>query len=812
MDELKLAIRRLAKRPGPAFVSILTLTTAIGAAVATWSLLSAVLLRPLPVRDPATLVVVASMYTFGSRTAQSGLLYPQYTYIRDSGVFADVAAAWMPPLSIPVDEQVAPRGTMVAFVSGTFFDVLGVGVPLGRGFTASDDRRGAPPVAVLSDRYWREKFTADPAVIGRVLRVGGKQVAIVGVAARGFRGLSLSSAPSFYLPLETIADVGPPYRNYFAEPSAKMSPTSGVTLVGRLRAGQSADEVTTRIAALPAPDRRGPSNLRLIAINTAAIPFMARDGMAQFARLLGSTVALLLLIGCSNVGLLLLVRTEARKEEFATCLALGATRGQLARGIVLEGAVLTLAASCLSPVVAQWLFSAVSAFQLPGGIDLGLLELSLDARAMSVSLGSATAATLLIALMAGAFGFRADLADSLRARAGATPRITRRRTRAALLASQVAIALTLVAGTGLFARSLMAALDLNRRIDSARIVINDIPLASPEYTAARASAFFDDLRQRLSGNPVIASVATSVFNSGGMGVGGSLTIDGVPRTFAYFVAFQYVDASFFQTMRMRIARGRDFSADDVKGAPMAAIVSESFGRMIAAGGNPIGRHIVTMAGGLLDLEIVGVTDDLFIDIRDAEPLAVYIPIAQRPSPVVARTLVFRAAQDTAAAQREVLATIRQIDPDLNPPAGLTLDERLLRQMAPQQFGMLVLGSLGAIAVLLTILGTYVLAETMAVMRTREMGIRAALGATAGELIAIVIRETATLVGIGLAAGLLLAWLGANTIRAFLFRIQPLDPFTLAPTAMLILVLALIVSLRPALRAARVDLASVLRAE
>jgi putative ABC transport system permease protein len=812
MHETRLAVRRLAQRRGVTTVSILTLAAAIGTAAATWSLLSAVLLRPLPVRDPANLVVVASVYTFGSRTVQSGLLYPQYTQIRDSRVFADVAAVWSPPLSIPVDDQVAPRGTMVAFVSGAFFDVLGVRVPIGRGLSANDDRRGAPPVAVLSDRYWREKFNADPAVIGRILRVGGKQVPIVGVAARGFRGLNLSSAPSFYLPLETIADVGPPFFNYFADPSATMSPTSGVTLVGRLAAGQSADDVTARIAALPSPGRRGPSNLRLIAINTAAIPAIARDGMSQFARLLGSTVALLLVIGCSTVGLLLLVRTEGRKEEFATCLALGATRAQLARSVVIEGGVLTIAAAALSPLIAQWLFSAVSTFQLPGGINLGLLELSLDARAIGVSIGSAALATLLIAVIAGAFGFRADVADSLRARAGATPRVTRRRTRAALLATQVAIALTLVAGTGLFARSLMAALDLNRRIDSARIVISDIPLASPEYTPARASAFFDDLGQRLSGNPVIASVATSVFNSGGMGAGGSLTIDGVPRTFPYFVAFQYVDASFFQTMRMHIARGRDFSAGDVKGAPMAAIVSESFGRMIAAGGNPIGRHIVTMAGGLLDLEIVGVTDDLFIDIRDAEPLAVYIPIAQRPSPVVARTLVFRAAQDAAAAQREVLATIRHIDPNLNPPAGLTLDERLLRQMAPQQFGMLVLGTLGAIAVLLTILGTYVLAETMAVMRMREMGIRAALGATSGDLMTIVIRETATLVGVGLVAGLLLAWLGASTIRAFLFRVQPLDPVTLGLVAAVILLVAIGVSLRPALRAGRVNLAAVLRAE
>jgi predicted permease len=539
---------------------------------------------------------------------------------------------------------------------------------------------------------------------------------------------------------------------------------------------------------------------------------VAREGTIRFARLLAATVGLLVLIGCSTVGLLLLVRTEARREEFATCLALGATRARLARGVVVEGAILTALAACLSPLVAWWLFSVVSTFQLPGGIALGLLDLSLDRRAVAVVLSAAAAATLLIVTVGGVFGFRADVADSLRSRAGSTPRVARRGTRALLLVTQVAIALTLIAGFGLFARSIMAALDLNRRIDSARIVeIGQVPLAQNSYSAARATALFADVRERLRGNPFVESVATSA-SQGGMGAGGALTIDGVSRTFPTFVPFRHVDDNYFSTMRTRIVRGRHFAANDVGGAPLVGIVSESLARMIGSGSEVLGRHIAMMFGGKLDIEIVGVVDDLFIDIRDAEPLALYMPIAQQAQTPVNRALVFRAANSVGAAQREVVATVRQLDSNLQLPAGLTLDERLLRQMAPQQFALFVLGSLGAIALLLTVLGTYVLAETMAVMRTRELGIRAALGATTRSLTILVLRESAVLVVVGLGVGLLLSYLGANVIRAFLFRVQPLDPATLAAVATLILLVGIAVSIRPALRAARVDLAEVLRSE
>jgi ABC-type antimicrobial peptide transport system permease subunit len=260
--------------------------------------------------------------------------------------------------------------------------------------------------------------------------------------------------------------------------------------------------------------------------------------------------------------------------------------------------------------------------------------------------------------------------------------------------------------------------------------------------------------------------------------------------------------------------GRDFSRADVAGAPRVGIVSESLARLIAPGAAVLGQHVKILLGAALDITIVGVVDDLFTDISVAQPLAMYMPMAQPidADAIVNRALVYRASGDVDAARREVVAAIRELDSNLRLPPGLTLDERLLRQMAPQTFGLFVLGSLGAIALLLTILGTYVLAETMAVMRQRELGIRAALGATTGALTMLVVGENALLAGVGLCAGMLLSWLGAGTIRAFLFRVQPLDPVTLGAVGVLIAVIGVSVSLRPALRAARLDLAQVLRSD
>jgi putative ABC transport system permease protein len=818
MDEVRLALRRVTKRPGAALASIVTLGAAIGAAAATMSLLSAVLLRPLPVAEPDRLAVVGQREAGGryAGLVRDNQIYPLFPLLRDSGIFEDVAAGGSWGLRVNANANALPQNTRVYFATANFFDLLGVHISVGRGFRSEEDRRGAPVVALLADRYWRRTFGADAGVIGRTITVGGKPATVVGVVPRGFRGLDLSYAPDIYLPLHTVADVAEPTTNFFAEDNPHYSPTSWLTIVGRIGAGSTFARAAAQVAALKPPRADYvTSRYLLTGVNTAALPSYSRAAMAQFTRLLGATVGLLLLIGCATVGMLLLVRTEARREEFAMCLALGATRARLARGVAIEGAILSIAGALLALPIAQWLFAGLRAFKLPGGVEIDLLDLSVDGRVLADAAGCAIAGTLLIAVVAGAFGFSADIADAIRSRSGATPRTTRRRTRTILVAGQVAVSLVLLAGAGLFARSLIAALRLNPGYDTSRIVTGDVLPRPQGYTMARALTFFADLAERLSASPAVRSVSLTESQSA-MTPGGTLVIDGQPRVMRSRLSFTAIDDRYLPTMGLRITKGRPFSSDDSPQSPLVGLASESLARMLGNGGDPIGHRIempVRLNGQPAPVvEIVGVVPDVITRVTDLEPFDLYLPLAQAPLRSTSRTIVVQAARDAPAARREILNAIRQLDATVIPAPMLTIDELLNQQMSSQQFGVVVLTALGVIAVLLTVLGTYVLAESMAVLRMREMGIRAALGASGRQLGAIVLAETARLVGLGLLVGLLLAWMGASTIRAFLFKVQPLDLATLAGVAATILLLALTVSLRPAWRAARVDLGTVLKEE
>ena len=384
MDEFRLALRRLTKRPGASAVSIITLACAVGAAAATWSLLDAVLLRPLPIKGADRLVVAGTVMTAGRMSGQvyDGFNYPHFPAVRDSGIFEQVAAEWSTPLFLLTGTGQLPVRTPIGFATFDLFDLLGLQIQLGRGFTRDDDRRGAAPVAILTDRYWRRAFDGRADVVGRTISVKGTAVTIVGVAQPGFRGLDLSRPVDLYLPFHTIGDVDRGMTNYFADPAHSSSPTSSTKIVARLGPDANVAQAAARMTALDSTgDPRTRQVYTLTPINRSAIPFASRAGMSQFARLLGTTVALLLLIGCGTVGMLLLIRTEARREELALCVALGASRARLARGIALEGAILSSAGAMMAIPVSWWLFRGIGAFQLPGGIDISLLDLRVDGRA-----------------------------------------------------------------------------------------------------------------------------------------------------------------------------------------------------------------------------------------------------------------------------------------------------------------------------------------------------------------------------------------------------------------------------------------------
>jgi putative ABC transport system permease protein len=375
---------------------------------------------------------------------------------------------------------------------------------------------------------------------------------------------------------------------------------------------------------------------------------------------------------------------------------------------------------------------------------------------------------------------------------------------------QIAVALVLLAGAGLFLRSLAAALSLNPGFETGRIATTTIALAPYGYTPDRANRFFDDLHARLIRNPAIQSVSFGT-QYGGMTPRGQVFINGEPRKFPSTVVYIAADEHYFRTIGLPLLQGRDFTPADRGGAPHVGIVSASFGRLLAHGGDPLGYQ-VKLASERAPTEVVGVVPDVITSVSVLEPLRLYRPQSQISNLGLAtfRGVVVRATRDGADAIQDTLRTIHEIDSAIVPPAMTSMDEQMASQMRPQQFGATVLGALGVIAVILTLFGAYVLAESTAALRAREMGIRAALGAGAGQLGALMVADTAKLIGLGLAVGLVLVWLGADLIRALLFRVEPLDPTTLGAVAGLILVLGLVVSARPALRAARVDLARVLR--
>ena len=429
--------------------------------------------------------------------------------------------------------------------------------------------------------------------------------------------------------------------------------------------------------------------------------------------------------------------------------------------MAIEGGIAALIAAALSLPVTAWLFAGLSTFQLPGGVNLELLELSVNVRVVTAAAAVALVATMIVGGIAAAFGFAGPVAALLRMRAGSTPPLNRRRTHRLLVSAQVAMALVLLGGAGLFARSLTNALELNPAFDRDRILTSTISLSSPGVTDERADQFFAELVQRLRANRSFSQIGTSMFR-GSMGSAGTLTIDGEKKRFPSEVPFTGIDANYFAAVGLQPTAGRGFTTDDSANAPRVAIVSESYGRMISNGVTPLGRRITmpfSRIGGPADvLEVVGVVPDLVTNVNVLQPLAIYLPLAQA-GPSTSRTLVVKAGADLETARREIVATIRQMDPQLTHPSFLTLQERLWNQMGPQRFGAFVLGTLGVLAALLTLGGTYVLAESLTIMRLREMGIRAALGATGRQLSGIVLRETASLVGIGLAGGLLLSWMG-----------------------------------------------------
>ena len=806
--DFSLAARVLAKSPGFTIASVLTLALGIGANSAMFTLADATLLRPLNVRSPESLVVWSWSGSYPD--------YKEYAARNDifDGVFA-VGGTFRVNLADDGRADLA----WATFVSGNTFDVLGVSAAHGRTLLPSDDVANGPIVAVLGYDYWKTRFGGDPSAVGRSLRINGRTLTIVGVAEKGFRGTTLLSTPSLYLPTAVSSTV----RGGFFGDIDPLTTRDWVwlTIVGRLKDGIALSQATAAMDTMyarlhPMRDAGDREVLRLEPLQTRALGSGAGD-VRTFVRLLLGVVGLTLLIGCANLANLLLAKAAARKREIGVRLALGATRGRVVQQMLVESIALAAFGGLAGIGVAAGALHMLSRYQLPGGLPIENLDLSVNGTALAVTFGLSVLTGVLFGAMPAWRASRTDLLISLRDQSRSAT--SRGGARSVLLSAQVALSLVLLAGTGLFARSLAAALDRPLGFDVRNVMTATVNLSLVQYDRDRALAFYADGLERVRALPQVESAAwSSVIPTRGLRMSDA-TVDGYTmspgETLSVYIT--HVTADFFKTVGTRIVSGRTFEGDDAPGAPLAGIINETMAKKYFAGRSPIGGTLRLFRSA--PITIVGVVENTVVRTLD-EPAAPQLYLSLTRS---ARAGSDRIATDamhmfvrTRGDVEEAMPAVRQQLQGLEPELPLydieSFEGRLQRLVMPQRMGALLLSLFSALALALATVGIYGVATYVASLRTREIGVRMALGATAEGVRRMILAQGARPVAVGILVGLGLAIYASRMARTFLVDVSPFDPLTFVTATGVLTLVALLASYVPARRASRIEPVQALRDE
>lgn len=795
------ALRLLWRSPGFSAAAIVTLALCIGATAAIFSLADAALLRPLKVANPAALYAIK----FSSA-------YPDYlAYTARTDVFDGVVATAGGRVNAVADgraELVDAR-----FVSGNYFGVLGVPPAAGRVLTAADDERNGPPVAVMGHAWWQSRFGGDTAAIGKTIRVNGVPVAIVGVAPKGFHGTSLHESAKLFIPVSQAPRVqtGP-----FAGP-AMLTTRDMVWLnvILRLKPGVTPQAAAAAIDGIyrqfhPARSGERPAPVELTPLRTRALGGTNADSVFTFVALLGAVVSLTLLIGCANLANLLLARAASRRREIGVRMAIGAGRARIARQLLVESVVLSVIGAAAGLYVAAMALELLGRFQLPGGIEIAGLDLTITAPAIGFT-GLVACVTALLFGVAPAWGAaRTDVLGTLRDESRATS--ARSGLRSTLVAVQVALSLVLLVGTGLFLRSLAGSLTvpLGFRVDG--VATATVNLGAARYDKARAKAFYEEGLARARQLPGVTAAAWANL----VPIAGSRVwatrVDGYAAQPNEEVLFYYaaVGPEYFAAAGTRLLRGRSFGDADHAAAPAVGIVNEAAARKYWSGRDPVGGRI---GSGKDAIQVVGVAETTKVEDLDEDPVPfVYLPFGQAEggATVSPAFLFVRAGGDAEALLGPLSEQLRAIDRDAPVYDVTTFAWRVRELIMPQRMGATLFGLFSALALTLAAIGIYGVASYVAALRTRELGIRIALGADRARIRALVLRQGSIPVAAGLATGLVIAAIASRAAAAFLRGIPPRDPLTYAAVAVLLAAVALIATWIPARRAAQLDPIQALR--
>ncbi|HET7622584.1 MAG TPA: ABC transporter permease [Gemmatimonadaceae bacterium] len=809
LQDIRYAVRKLLRAPGFALVAIATLALAIGATTAVFSIVDGVLLQPLPFRDASRILSVSSTDKSGKPVYMSALDYIDY---RDGSRSFESMAQYARRSVNLTGGSVEPLRLAEARVGASFFQVLGVRAQLGRFFTAQEDSPGAPKVAVISDALWRSRFGADPGAVGQSISLDDAQYTVVGVAEPSVR---FPEHPDVWVPYV--------FQPYEIDPQSRGS--HSLYAIARVKPGISVASAGVELSGI-AKNLEAKFPDSNTGFGAAVIPLRDRivgDVRPALVAMLGA-VGLVLLIACANVANLLLVRAAARESEMAVRTALGAGRGRIVRQLVTESVLLAAAGAALGVVLASWAVSAVVAFG-PRGLPR-LDEISIDGRVLIFAAGVALLTGVLFGLAPAVQAARANTGESLRDGPRGSSRGGAQRTRDALVVVEMALAVVLLIGAGLLMRSFIRLVNVDPGFRSEQLVTFNLTLPDTKYPFDRHRlAFSTELRERLRELPGTKDVAVSYGRPlERMGVITAFEVEGRPASTPEnrsVSGLQPASAEYFSTLGIPLVRGRLYTAsDDRREAPPVVLINEALARRYFATEDPIGRRITlgmshdTAGPGTPDAargEIVGVVGDVKqggLD-SDVRPM-VYVPFAHAPFDDM--TVLVRSTADPRLVEAEIRSRVRELDAEL-PIFGLATMEQVVSDSVSQpRFYLFLLGGFAAVALLLAALGVYGVISYAVSQRTRELGIRIALGASEQRVVRLVLSAGFVLALTGVAAGLVAALYFTRLLRTLLFGIPSTDPLTFAIVALLLIAVAALAALIPARRAASVNPVIAMRAE
>ena len=807
LQDIRFGFRQLMKQPGFAVLAIISMALGIGANTSIFSLVDTALLRPLAVKEPSQLLELYGTLQNGAEWSLQS--YPNYKEYRDRNtVFSGLCVYRVVVSSLTVNNS--SQRVWGYLVSGNYFDVLGVKPILGRSFLPEEDQTpDSHPVAVISYNCWQRRFSGDPAVVGKTVQFNTRPFTIIGVAPKGFIGTEVAYDPEMFVPVMMAKTIEP------GSTWLEKRDSNNLFTVGRLKPGVSFAQAKVALETLSAKLAQDyPENVGFgIRLGKPGlfIPDIANSVFA-FTALLAAVGALVILLACVNLANLLLARATERRREIAVRLAIGASRRRLVRQLLTESLLISLSGGAAGVLLSAAINGAVRSIRLPSDITL-LFDLRTDWRVLTFALLLSIATGILFSLIPALQSSRPQLVPALKDESSMAG-FRRSRMRNFLVIAQISLSLVLLISAGLIVRGLQAAQKMRPGFNPENAVAISFDVSLQGYDEERGRAFQKRVLERARALPQIEIAALTDNLPLGLNYNSSgIYIEGTEFTGASNLPIAIpIDSGpgYFDAMGIPL-RGRDFRDDENKKENRVAIVNETFAKKFLKGQDPIGKRFNWHGPKDPFFEIIGtVPDGKYNSLgEDAKP-AVYTPFYRDYTGLV--TLVARTHSDPRQVLNALRAEVKKLDPSISIYAAKTLKEHLGTSLFPARMAAIALGSFGVLALILAAVGIYGVMSHVVAGRTREIGLRMALGAQLSDVQKLILKQGMFLAAIGSVCGLVIAFGGARMMKSLLYGISTSDPITFASVALLLFGIAFLACWVPARRASRVEPMIALRTE